>query len=170
MPSYTVAIDTREQKQFRWKGVECRIQTLQAGDYSVVGLESVVSVERKSLADFYGCLTDARERFENALHRLAAIRYPLVVLECPTTALWEPYIYVARGGELTESRLEPRVPLSSLLSWQARYRIPFVPCGDRAGAARVTLEHLDLVWRLKRDGMVGDHAGVELISQPREAK
>ena len=158
---YTVAVDTREQLPYKWRGVTCQDSTLQAGDYSVVGLESVVAVERKSLADFYGCLADGRERFENSLHRLAAIRYPLVVVECTTEDLLQPYTYASSGGEQT-SEVQPLTAQNSLLSWQARYRIPFLPCGSRAGGARFTLQHLDLIWRMHRDGETGEHAGIEL--------
>ena len=126
-------------------------QTLRAGDYSVVGLEQVVAVERKSLADFYSCLTLGRERFENALHRLAAVRYPLVVLECSMNDLQEKFTYVASGGIPMESQVCPLVAQSSLLSWQARYRIPIVPCGNRDLAARVVLQHFDVVVRLVHD-------------------
>ena len=131
-------------------------------DYSVVGLEGIVGVERKSLADFYGCLTDGRERFENSLHRLAAIRYPLVVVECTMTDLLQPFTYASSGGEQV-SEVQPIVAQSSWLSWQARFRIPFLPCGDRRGGARVTLQHLDLIWRMHRDGLTGEHAGVEFV-------
>lgn len=139
---------------------------MQAGDYSVVGLESTVAVERKSLADFYGCLTDGRERFENALHRLAAIRYPLVVVECTTADLLVPYTYVSSGGQEVVSKVPPLTAQNTWLSWQARYRIPFLPCGDRRGGARFALQHLDLIWRLHHDGETGEHAGVEFRSLP----
>lgn len=159
-------VDTREQQPYSWRGVECLRQTLPTGDYSVAGLENTVVVERKSLEDFYSCLTDGRERFENVLHRLAAIRYPLVVVECRMETLFAPFTYVARGGIPTESQVQPQVAYSSWLSWQTRYRIPFLPCGDRQGAARLTLQHLDLIWRMHNDGLAGDHAGIELVRAP----
>lgn len=148
---YVVAVDSREQLPYRWEGVECRRVTLTAGDYSIADMEQVVSVERKSFADFYGCLTEGRERFENALHRLAAVRYPLVVIEADMSHLLEPYIYVAPGGIQTSSGLSPLVAQNSLLSWQARYRIPMLLCGERSAAARMTLQHLDTIWRLERE-------------------
>ena len=163
---FVVAVDTREQRPFRFRGIECQTQTLQAGDYSVVGLEHVVACERKSLEDYFGCLTDGRERFENSLHRLAAVRYPLVVLECSTQDLFRTFTYVAAGGIQTDSQVDPQVACASLLSWQTRYRIPFLPCGDRQGAARLTLQHLDLIWRMHNDGLAGDHAGIELVRAP----
>ena len=149
--SFTVAVDTREQLPYELEGVECVKATLETGDYSVVGLESLVAVERKSFADFYLCLTEGRLRFESCLHRLAAIRYPLVVVEASMSDLLKPFIYVAPGGKRTRSRLGPVVAQNSLLSWQARFRIPMLLCGDRKGAARMTLQHLSLVTDMVRD-------------------
>lgn len=128
----------------------------------MLGLESIVAVERKELGDFVGCLTDGRERFENCLHRLAAVRYPCVVLEFSMSDLLTPYTYASGGGE-QESKVQPLVMQNSILSWQARYRIPFLLCGDRRGGARFALQHLDLIWRMHRDGLTGDHAGVETV-------
>lgn len=125
--------------------------TLEAGDYSIIGMERVVCVERKSFADFYGCLTDGRERFENSLHRLAAVRYPLVVLEFAMSDLLRPFTYVAHGGIPTPSGLNPLVAQNSYLSWQSRYRIPMLLCGERSAASRMTLQHLDTIWRLEKE-------------------
>lgn len=148
---YTVAIDSRETLPYSWEGVQCETATLECGDYSIIGMERVVCVERKSLADFYGCLTDGRERFENSLHRLAAVRYPCVVIEATMSDLLRPYTYVGLGGVVTESRLQRQVASNSLLSWQARYRIPMPLCGERNVACRIALQHLDLIWRLENE-------------------
>ena len=149
--AFVVAIDNKEQLPYKWEGVQCRSVHLATGDYSIIGMEAVVSVERKSFADFYGCLTGGRERFENCLHRLAAIRYPLVVIEADMSNLLKPCIYVATGGTFRRSRVPPVVAQNSLLSWQSRYRIPMLLCGERKHAERMTLQHLDLVWRLERE-------------------
>lgn len=148
---YQVAVDTREKLPYEWEDIKCVSTTLSAGDYSIIGMESVVAVERKSFADFYGCLTDNRERFEISLHRLAACRYPLVVIESSMTDLSKPFIYVGTGGIARRSQVPPLAAQNSLLSWQSRYRIPMLLCGDRKGGAKMTLQHLDVVWRLERE-------------------
>ena len=158
---YTIAIDSREQLPYSWPGLKCETVTLEAGDYSIIGMEQVVCVERKSLADFYSCLVErknpagtvrhGRERFENDLHRMSQCRYPLVVIEASMSDLLKPFTYVASGGIARRSQLPPLVAQNSLLSWQSRYRIPFMLCGDRSAASRMCLQHLDLVWRLERE-------------------
>lgn len=148
---YVIAVDTREQRPYSWKGVECRRVTLEQGDYSLIGMEQVVCVERKSFADFYSCLSSGRERFENDLQRMSECRYPLVVIEGSMMDLLQSHTYVAAGGIPTQSEVTPLVAQNSLLSWQSRYRIPVLLCGERSAASRMTLQHLDLVWRLERE-------------------
>ena len=125
--------------------------TLECGDYSIIGMERVVCVERKSFADWSGCLTDGRERFENSLHRLAAVRYPVVVIEANMSDFLTPYTYVGAGGVQCQSKLPPLVGQNTLLSWQSRFRIPMLLCGERSAASCMTLQHLDTVWRLEQE-------------------
>lgn len=150
MRAYTVLVDTREQKPYEWQEALCVRQTLAVGDYSILGHDTLVGVERKSFEDFYGCLTRGRRRFEACLQRLSAIRYPLVVIEADMHALLQPFTYAA-GGYTHRSLLPPLVAQNSLLSWQAKYRVPFLLCGDRERAARMTLQHLDVAWRTLED-------------------
>jgi len=80
---FTIAIDTREQapyyfnnlhagsdKSYRPMEIQTARVTLQQGDYSIVGHESHVAIERKSKADLFGTLSAGRERFQRELERL----------------------------------------------------------------------------------------------------
>jgi ERCC4-type nuclease len=60
----TAIIDTREQLPLDLSPLGSTSGTLATGDYSVKGLEHVVAVERKSLADLLGCVGQHRERFD----------------------------------------------------------------------------------------------------------
>jgi len=55
--------------------------TLAMGDYSVVGLESIVAVERKSLSDLLSCIGPQRERFDKEVMRLLTYRVKAIVAE-----------------------------------------------------------------------------------------
>lgn len=57
--------------------------TLATGDYSLLGLESHVCIERKSREDFLGCVGRERERFDREIQRMLA--YPVRVLLVETT-------------------------------------------------------------------------------------
>lgn len=80
MSDHQIIIDTRERRPWRFKAPSRR-GTLRRGDYSLVGLEEVVAIERKSLPDLAGSLTHGRSRFERALERLAEVDHPLIVVE-----------------------------------------------------------------------------------------
>lgn len=80
---FRVVIDTREQAPFTFQGlrtdakdgrrqlvVETIPSTLATGDYSIEGLEELISIERKSVSDFYGTILAGRDRFERELQRL----------------------------------------------------------------------------------------------------
>jgi ERCC4-type nuclease len=67
-PESVVAIqDTREQTPLDLSPLQVDVAGLSTGDYSVKGLEHLVSVERKSLGDFLGVCGGERERFEREL-------------------------------------------------------------------------------------------------------
>ena len=53
-----IVIDSREQKPFRFSpGIETVTAALKAADYSLLGLEDDVAIERKSLSDLLGSIT-----------------------------------------------------------------------------------------------------------------
>jgi len=91
---FVVAIDTREQAPYSFRGlysdaaqgsrplaVLTEIVTLGTGDYSIVGMESRICVERKSLSDAFSTFTHDRERFEREMMRMASFASAHVVIE-----------------------------------------------------------------------------------------
>jgi hypothetical protein len=63
-----VVIDSREQAPLVFARLQSVAGTLYSGDYSVLGLEDVLAVERKSLDDLANCcLASGRDRFEHEL-------------------------------------------------------------------------------------------------------
>jgi DNA excision repair protein ERCC-4 len=71
-PPFIIAVDSREQRPFTFDAWPTAPATLAAGDYSIVGLEEHVAIERKSLDDLAGCCGRDRDRFKRELHRLQA--------------------------------------------------------------------------------------------------
>jgi len=135
-----IVIDSREQEPFPFDGYDAEVApgTLQAGDYSLVGLEDMVAVERKSLPDLVACLGRERERFERELERLRAMESILLVVESPITDL-------ATGQY--RSKLNPKAALESVFAFMSRYRLPFYFAQDRRGAERATFSFLRHYWR-----------------------
>jgi len=76
-----IVIDTREQAPLAFGRLQSIRGTLQMGDYSVKGLESLFAIERKSIGDLVGCCVgENRERFERELHRLRGFRFKRLLI------------------------------------------------------------------------------------------
>lgn len=117
-------IDTREQVELELSGPTVRAK-LDAGDYSVEGLEHLIALERKSLDDLCGSLTVGRERFMRAVERMRERPYRGIVIE----ARWED---IRRGWY--RSRMHANSLVGSVVALCAD-DVPVYFCGDHKGAA-----------------------------------
>jgi len=98
LPNYTVIRDTREKRGFGWEFYEhtydkrrppnCAgmiVEKLETGDYSLVGYEDILAIERKE--DFgeiwmnYG----NRQRFEEEMERMSKIKHAYILIESQLT-------------------------------------------------------------------------------------
>jgi ERCC4-type nuclease len=83
-----IIVDTREQKPFRFSSrVETIVRKLQTGDYSLAGYEDIVTIERKSLADFTQTVTRDHDRWRKCRLRLLRFPYRMVICEFDYTQL-----------------------------------------------------------------------------------
>lgn len=124
----TITIDTREQKPYEFENSVTRC--LAVGDYSLLGAEHLIAIERKTLNDLIGCLvTGGRERFERELFKGKSLDYFALVVEASLSDL-------ANGKY--RSRMLPKSAVQSLLSFSVRHRLPVFFCESREYAQRVT--------------------------------
>ena len=77
----TAICDTREQRPLDLSPLQVVEGTLATGDYSVVGLESIVAIERKSLLGLVACCGHERERFDREIQRLLAFDVKALIVE-----------------------------------------------------------------------------------------
>lgn len=85
----TVAVDTREQLAWDLAPMRMVRKGLVTGDYTVVGYEDLIAVERKSLADFVMCSGRERERFFKCCHRMRAYEHHALVIEASLADLYK---------------------------------------------------------------------------------
>lgn len=147
-----VKTDTREQSPYTFEGigwdkadgggegrtltVETVRGTLASGDYSLLGYERRVAVERKSLADLYGTLGQGRARFERELERLKDYDFAAVVVEASLLEI------VTSPPPHTE--MSPKAVYRSIIAWSVRYpRIHWFPCDNRRLAEITTFRLLE---------------------------
>jgi DNA excision repair protein ERCC-4 len=133
-----VIVDTREQKPYHFGSSV--VKTLPTGDYSIVGMESRIAIERKTKADAYSSLGMDRPRFLREIERLAEFEYGAVVIEA---ALKDFLVAPAF------TRLHPRSAVSSLLAWSVKYGVHVFFAGDRRHGNAVTAQLLEKFWRYR---------------------
>lgn len=126
----TVAIDTREQLPYAFPRSE--VLTLATGDYSAVGFQDKVTVERKSKADLYQSLGKGRDRFERELARMAHMDVAAIVIESSLPELLIPP---------PRTQMSPTSVVNSIIAWSIKYRVQVYFADDRDHGTA-------LVWRL----------------------
>lgn len=153
---FTIAVDSREQQAFAFAGffadgssgkagrrplvIPTVTVGLKSGDYSIIGFEDRVAVERKGLADLYGTLGQGRGRFTRELERLATFDYAAVVVE----ADWQTILY----DPPERGTLSPLSVFRSVVAWQQRHtNVHWWPCPGRGFAERVCFRILERWWK-----------------------
>lgn len=132
-PALRVIVDTREQTPWSFpEDVEVIRRGLPSGDYALAGHEGQAVVERKSLADFVGCCTSGRDRFERELVRLAKLPHAWVVVESDVANVW---------AHTYRSAIQPASVMGSVAAWTVRY-VPILFASDRRAAADLAIRLL----------------------------
>ena len=73
--------DTREQKPLFSPAPYIIDKNLKTGDYSIAGMEEMVTIERKTIGDLYGTLGRGRDRFEKELRRMSPMLWKGLLIE-----------------------------------------------------------------------------------------
>ena len=122
----TIVIDTREQTPLHFEHYQTETATLTTGDYSIKGMESAFSIERKSEADLIGSLTHGRKRFIRELERLRGYSFKRLLIEGSLDQI--------KAGNY-RSKATPAAITGSLSAMEVRYDIPVVWAKTRTDAA-----------------------------------
>lgn len=156
----TVAIDTREQAPFTFEdimadsrdngdgGVALTIPTVRAtlrtGDYSLLGHNSRIVVERKSQADFVGVVISSRARFERELQRLADLAACGASCHVVVEADWA----MLRECPSPHSAITFKTVHRSAMSWTMRWpAVVWWFCPGRRFCEVTTFRILEMWWR-----------------------
>lgn len=141
-----IIIDTREQLEYSFT-VPSERADLYTGDYSVQGIEKHVAIERKTLPDLIGCLTNSgRDRFERELCRGKGLDFFAIVVEGS--------IQDIKAGKY-RSQMHPNAAYNSILAFMVRYKCMFFFVPNRKRGAELVQELLtkayeDVLKRAKR--------------------
>lgn len=123
-----VIVDTREKAPWTFegqRGITTKRAKLDAGDYSVEGLEARVSIERKSLEDWIGTVLRERQRFYRELELLRAYDFRCVIIETSVRELYSPRV---------ADRLHPAAIMGFVAEVAVQQHVPVLLGGTRAEA------------------------------------
>jgi len=139
---FDVIVDTREQAPWTFQGVVIekhqqvirrQAKTLKTGDYSIVGCEEEIVVERKSAADFLGSITAGNARFRREHERMAAIVHAggsaCVIVEGCLSAICDELDAPDSDRQFGSSTV-----IGITAAWPMRYDVPWYFAGDRRRA------------------------------------
>jgi len=154
--SFTIAIDQREKAPYSFEGIKgdhnqnywpliipTETAFLLTGDYSIIGMEELVCVERKTKEDLYSTLGQNRERFKAEHERMAEMASAVVIVESTLAdALRFPP---------DRSRLLPKIVFRTALSWWHRYGVPWYFVGGRRLAEVQTFWTLEKFWHFEME-------------------
>ena len=135
-PEFIVAVDTREQKPYKFPRFQ--VKTLATGDYSIIGLEDKIAIERKTKEDAYSSLGRGRARFERELERLSKFDYAAIVIEASLPDFLQAPAF---------SQMNPKSAAASILAWSVKYRVCIFFAGDRRHGNALTKQLLEKYWR-----------------------
>ena len=134
--SLSILVDSREKLPYDFAGYACSCEksALPIGDYTVLGLEDSIAIERNTLDDLVACTLDSRKRFIRELVRARGLDCFAVVVEASLQA-------VASGQY--RSGIKPHAVLQSIFSMQVKYGVPFIFAGDRTAGEYVAFSLLE---------------------------
>lgn len=140
---FVLAIDTREQLPL-FASVPPEIiprqhVALEHGDYSIIGYEDKVAIERKKLSDFYSYIGAERKRTRNKLTALSKMDFAALVIEANESDLERKFGY----GKLT-----PAHAYGFLISLRVRYGIHVYINSRREKLEQFVIEHLLKWWEV----------------------
>jgi len=123
-----IKVDSREQQPYSFE-TPSQVGALSCGDYSLAGVEHLISIERKTLPDLVGCLSKDRSRFERELYKSRSLEYMGLVLECSLSDII---------NHNYQSQMQSKAIIQSLIAFSIRYRLPVWFAESREYGARVT--------------------------------
>jgi len=141
---YTIVVDTREQKPL-WTGDKIERKKLNAGDYSILGEEDNMAIERKSLSDLFSTLGMGHKRFKAELDRVKDYDYFAIVVDgnysdVITKNYPKSYLTKMKGYMIS----------SILFTIHMKYKIPIFFGNNRVISKRIIKELFNAYYKQKK--------------------
>lgn len=146
---FVIVQDTREQRPLfdhPQDGLEVVKDTLHYGDYSIRGFETMFTVERKQISDFYSYIGKERDRTVKKMEQFKEIvscgGFVGLVIEASECDVLSGYIM---------SRVSPEVARQALVSFEVRYGVHCYYSNYRKDIARWVIDRAVKFYRVMRE-------------------
>jgi ERCC4-type nuclease len=152
-PDFTIIVDTREQQPWSFDHYSKANIKLDAGDYSIQGLQHLLGIERKkSVNEIANNITEPR--FKDAIARLAELKYSFLLLEFDI----ENILNYPIGSNLPKRlwdkvKISPSFLMKHVLDWQLVHNINVIFCGDSSSAERTAEMILKKIYFIEKDNI-----------------
>lgn len=154
-----IIIDTREKTPYNFRvnenlgGIE--IIKLDSGDYSLKGMEDLITIERKNnVIELCNNLGKNRKRFEAELERMKDIKFKFIIVEDYWSSLLtkKPFKYV--NGKPIYMRMNPNAVFQSIIAIQLKYGVNVIMAGTREMAQKIVRSLLIKAFNYRKLGKI----------------
>lgn len=122
-----IIADTREQKVLKFNGHNIIHKKLDEGDYNIEPLIPYIVIDRKSVGDLFGTLTNGHERFKREIYRTQlASKQMYVLIECRAEEF-----FGSKVKELNYRKFNARKFAGMMNTMQEKYRLHWIWCDGR---------------------------------------
>lgn len=134
---FTIIIDTREQQPWAFEEYAIANKKLDAGDYSIEGLQDIFAIERKkSINEVANNIVEPR--FKDAIARLAQLKYSFLLLEFGMTEVLSYPVGSNLPKRLWDKvKITPAFIMKNVLDWQLKHNIKVIFCNNSSNAEKV---------------------------------
>lgn len=138
---FTIIIDTREQQPWNFQEYTTAHKKLDAGDYSIEGLQNIFAIERKkSINEVANNIVEPR--FKDAIARLAQCKYSFLLLEFGMTEVLNYPVGSNLPKRLWDKiKISPAFLMKNILDWQLKHNIKVLFCNNSSNAEK-TAEYI----------------------------
>lgn len=140
--SFAVAIDTREKKPWELldpKIIEHEVRKLDTGDYTVIGLEDKLCIDRKaSVSEIATNIT--QKRFVKELERIKEFPHAFIIIEATAQELLDyPHSSDLPPKVKNKIRINGKFLMKCLTKMQIKYGFNVIFAGDRDTAETIAI-------------------------------
>lgn len=143
---FTIIVDTREQMPWEFGFHTTSKKKLNTGDYSIEGMESIFTIERKmSVSEIATNITE--NRFKDVLERLSKIPHAYIIMEFNIEDIYTFPV----GSDIPKKmwdklRIKGNYIMKILLEASMNNNIHLLFCGDASNAERTAISLIKRIY------------------------